>query len=144
MFLTIFSLGAPELFWNSSDFSLKNVDWSYHKEIFTFLSGELFKVLKCLNLTNKVKLDLIKTYSLYLLNRSFSITTTILNKSPHLHNKAKQWRILVVVVKWRHRPNGLFTTKGKLVTLTKKDFLPDKQHCLCFPSCTLHQRIQSG
>ena len=31
------------------------------------------------------------------------------NKSLNLHNKAKSWRILVVVVKWRHRANGLFT-----------------------------------
>ena len=29
------------------------------------------------------------------------------NKSPNLHKKAKPWRILVVVVKWRHRANGL-------------------------------------
>ena len=30
------------------------------------------------------------------------------NKSPNLHKKAKKpWRILVVVVKWRHRANGL-------------------------------------
>ena len=63
---------SSKLFCNSSDFSLKKVDWSYHKEIFTLLSGELFKVLKCLNLTNKDKLDLIKTYSPYLLYRSFA------------------------------------------------------------------------
>ena len=29
------------------------------------------------------------------------------NKGPNLHKKAKFWRILVVVVKWRHRANGL-------------------------------------
>ena len=31
------------------------------------------------------------------------------NKSPNLHKKTKSWRILVVVVKWRHRANGLFS-----------------------------------
>ena len=30
------------------------------------------------------------------------------NKSPNLHKKAKSWRILVVVVKWRHHANDLF------------------------------------
>ena len=29
------------------------------------------------------------------------------NKRPNLHKKAKSWRILVVVVKWRHHANGL-------------------------------------
>ena len=63
---------SSKLFFNSSDVSLKKkVDWSYHNKIFTLLSGELFKVLKCLNLTNKVKLDLIKTYSSYLLNLQY-------------------------------------------------------------------------
>ena len=32
------------------------------------------------------------------------------DKSRNLHKKAKSWRILVVVVKWRRRPNGLLTT----------------------------------
>ena len=34
------------------------------------------------------------------------------NKTPnmHLHNEAKPWRILVLVVKWRHRADGLFST----------------------------------
>ena len=31
------------------------------------------------------------------------------NKSSNLHKKAKAWRILVVVVKWRHRVNALST-----------------------------------
>ena len=30
-------------------------------------------------------------------------------KSSHLHKKGKPWRILVVVVKWHHRANGLLT-----------------------------------
>ena len=29
------------------------------------------------------------------------------NKSPNLHKKAESWRILVVVVKWRHHASGL-------------------------------------
>ena len=49
--------------------------------------------------------------------RYFTTTTRILfvfpficeldHKSPNLHKKGKPWRILVVVVKWRHRANGL-------------------------------------
>ena len=31
------------------------------------------------------------------------------NKNPNLHKKAKPWRLLVVVVKWRHRANDLFS-----------------------------------
>ena len=36
------------------------------------------------------------------------------NKSRNLHKKAKPWRILVVVVTWRHRANGLFIIVEKL------------------------------
>lgn len=34
--------------------------------------------------------------------------------------------------------------QGKISHLTQNRFLPDKQRCLCFPSCTLERRIQSG
>ena len=36
------------------------------------------------------------------------------NKNPNLHKKAKPWRLLVVVVKWRHRANDLFSLFGCL------------------------------
>ena len=36
------------------------------------------------------------------------------NKSPNLDKKAKPWRLLVVVVKWRHRANDLFSLFGCL------------------------------
>ena len=37
------------------------------------------------------------------------------DKSPNLHKKAKPWRILVSVPKWRHRENGLLTTPKRVV-----------------------------
>ena len=39
------------------------------------------------------------------------------NKSSNLHKKANPWRILVLVVKWRHHENGILTReKGRLFT----------------------------
>ena len=40
---------------------------------------------------------------------SFHIQTN--NKSPNLHKKAKPWKILIVVVKWRHHANGVLHTQ---------------------------------
>ena len=37
------------------------------------------------------------------------------NNSPNLHKKTTNWRILVVVVKWRHRAIVLFVCKCRLV-----------------------------
>ena len=34
------------------------------------------------------------------------------SKNPYLHKKAKPWRLLVVVVRWRHRANDLFSLFG--------------------------------
>ena len=39
------------------------------------------------------------------------------NKSPNLHKKAKPWRILVMVVKWRHHANGPFCNFVDLIIM---------------------------
>ena len=39
------------------------------------------------------------------------------NNSPNLHKKTTNWRILVVVVKWRHRAIVLFWDTGLSLTL---------------------------
>ena len=47
-------------------------------------------------------------FSLFLSYLNLEIAARFKNKSLNLHKKAKRQRILVVVVKWRHRANGLW------------------------------------
>ena len=61
---------------------------------FTTTTRILFVFLSCLNL--------------------IKIPARFKNKNPNLHKKAKPWRLLVVVVKWRHRANDLFSLFGCL------------------------------
>ena len=46
--------------------------------------------------------------------KNFIRNPSEVNKSPNLHKKAKPWRTLVVVVKWRHRANGLIKLTNKI------------------------------
>ena len=41
----------------------------------------------------------------------FGSPSEVNNKSPNLHKKTKPWRILVIVVKWRHHANDLFNAR---------------------------------
>ena len=68
------------------------------------------------------------------------------NKSPNFHKKAKSWRILFVVVKWRHRAKGLLSIRDSFVRAVL--FIPfavififhsmqfsGSCHCLNFDKC---------
>ena len=66
------------------------------------------------------------------------------DKSPNLHKKAKPWRILVVVLKWRHRANGLLDNPGKTYrTHSSKTNQPIQQEFEIFPNVLNLARFKS-
>ena len=88
--------------------------WGYTKPFFLVIKYYLEKAIYTIWWFYYLNQNLFCLFSLSELILVILARFILNNKSPNLHDRAKPWRILAVVVKWRYCENGLSIVKFPL------------------------------